>query len=94
MRRIILLSAFCLAGCAQGNLQSTAARPLTPPAVQQAYYSPYAAYGSAPAIWQPPVANRAGSIVKPSDPADQAGRPDYENAPWSVAKLAAKAGTF
>ncbi|WP_336718590.1 hypothetical protein [Asaia bogorensis] len=40
------------------------------------------------------MATRAGTIIKPTDPIDQAERPDYEHAPWSIEHKAAQAGTF
>ncbi|MBO1326293.1 hypothetical protein K2X14_14110 [Acetobacter sp. TBRC 12305] len=83
-----------LTGCASGNLRSANSRPLKPPHVAHAQYDPYAAYGSAPAQWAPAVASRDGTIVKPTDPVDQADRPDYEHAAWSAQAAASKAGTF
>ncbi|MFC0500477.1 hypothetical protein [Asaia krungthepensis] len=40
------------------------------------------------------MATRAGTIIKPTDPTDQAERPDYEHGPWSIEHKAAQAGTF
>jgi hypothetical protein len=54
------------------------------PPVRNPVYDPYAGYGTANATWQPPVFNRDGTIVKPAEPALQADRPDYENAPWAT----------
>ncbi|WP_336764107.1 hypothetical protein [Asaia sp. VD9] len=64
------------------------------PYVSNRYNDPYAAYGSTPVIWKPAIATRSGTIVKPTDPVDQAERPDYEHAPWSVEHRASQAGTF
>ena len=96
MKRLALLGGLALAvsGCSHGNLTSASGRPLKPPAVRQALYDPYAPYGSVPARWKPAVATRAGNIVKPPDPVDQADRPDYEGASWSVGSQSGRAGTF
>lgn len=83
-----------LSGCAHGNLHSANDRPLEPPPVRQAQYDPYASYGSSPARWSAAVASREGSIVRPTDPVDQADRPDYEHAKWAVSQVAGRAGTF
>ena len=83
-----------LCGCAHGNLHTGSSRPLKPPKVAQTLYDPYATYGSAPARWSPSVGSYEGSIVKPNDPVDQAGRPDYEQAKWSVQHATEQAGTF
>jgi hypothetical protein len=40
--------------------------------------------GDADAIWQPPVADREGTIVKPEEPATDFDRPDYEAVPWAT----------
>ncbi|MFT8948677.1 MAG: hypothetical protein ABF876_19630 [Acetobacter aceti] len=96
MKQVVLLVGLALAvsGCSHRNLTSASSRPLRPPAVRQALYDPYAPYGSVPARWKPAVASRAGNIVKPTDPADQVDRPDYEGASWSVRNISSKAGTF
>lgn len=96
MRGFIPLLAFMLAlsGCAHGNLRSANDRPLKPPPVRQAQYNPYASYDSSPAHWSPSVASREGTIVRPTDPADQGNRPDYEHAKWAVSQVAGRAGTF
>ncbi|MFT9166504.1 hypothetical protein [Komagataeibacter saccharivorans] len=96
MKQVVLLGGLALAvsGCSHGNLTSASSRPLRPPAVRQALYDPYAPYGSVPARWKSPVASREGTIVKPTDPTDQADRPDYEGASWSVGNMSSKAGTF
>jgi hypothetical protein len=54
------------------------------PSVKHPLYDPYAAYGQANATWRPPVINRAGTIVRPSDPSVEQGRPDYEHAQWAT----------
>jgi len=33
-------------------------------------------------------------LGRPRDPVIEAGRPDYENAPWSINQQGKKAGTF
>jgi hypothetical protein len=67
-------------------------------AVKHPLYDPYAAYGQANATWRPPVVNRAGTIVKPSDPSVDEGRPDYEHAQWATgaagSSTLAPPGTF
>lgn len=88
------LALLSLSACAEGNLHTGASRPLKPPKVAQALYDPYAPYGSSPANWSPSVGSYDGSIVKPSDPVDQADRPDYEHAKWSVNQASDHAGTF
>ena len=89
MRRalaVIPLILFGLAGCSDGpNVKS--AKDYTAPAapsVRSPLYNPYAAYGQANATWTPQVFNRDGTIVKPEEPASQAGRPAYEFAPWAT----------
>jgi hypothetical protein len=83
---LIFISALNLAGCATPpNVKppnSHNAPP--PPQIKNTYYDPYAAYGSANATWVPPVIDRQGTIVKPTDPSTQgANRPDYEHAQWA-----------
>jgi len=82
---IITLVAGLLAACSSGNVKSANdySPPPAPP-VRNPIYDPYAAYGTANATWQPPVFNRDSTIVKPTEPASQADRPDYENAPWAT----------
>lgn len=94
--RIVLLSlVLCsLAGCAHGNLHTGSSRPIKPPKVAQSLYDPYAPYGSTPARWAPSTGTYDGSIVKPADPVDQSGRPDYEHAQWSINHSVEQAGTF
>ncbi len=71
--------------------------PKAPP-VRHPLYDPYAAYSQANATWRPPVINRAGTLVKPYDPAVEQGRPDYEHAEWATGAAGgstpAPAGTF
>jgi hypothetical protein len=71
--------------------------PRAPP-VKHPLYDPYPAYGQANATWRPPVINRAGTIVKPLDPAVELGRPDYEHSDWATGAAGASAlappGTF
>ncbi|WP_158803490.1 hypothetical protein [Acidisoma sp. L85] len=54
------------------------------PRVKHPLYGPYAGYGQANATWRPPVVNRAGTVVKPSDPSVDEERPDYEHAQWAT----------
>lgn len=74
-----------LTACSSGNVRApdTYAR-VTPPPVANPYYDPYPAYGTANATWQPPVYDRSGTIVKPTDPSTQSSRPVYEDAPWAT----------
>ena len=90
----LLACMLALSGCAHGNLRSANDRPLKPPTVRQAQYDPYASYGSTPAHWSPSVASREGTIVRPTDPADQTDRPDYEHAKWAVSQTVGRAGIF
>jgi len=74
-----------LAACASGNVRSADSyHAPSPPPVQHPHYDPHAAYGQANATWQPPVIDRAGTIVRPSEPSTQNSRPDYEHAPWAT----------
>ncbi|NIE81434.1 hypothetical protein [Asaia sp. As-1742] len=82
-----------LAGCAAGNIRSAPRRGPAPPPVAHALFDPYAPYASAPVIWKPTVAPRM-QLGRPRDPVIEAGRPDYENAPWSINQQGKKAGTF
>lgn len=81
----LVILATSLAACSSGNVRApdTYAR-VAPPAVANPYYDPYSAYGTANATWQPPVYDRAGTIVKPTDPSIQASRPAYEDSPWAT----------
>src|ERR1700738_2358733 len=73
-----------LAACDHGNVKSAADYdPPPPPPITHPAYNPYAAYGEANAIWQPPVVDRSGGIVKPEEPATEWSRPNYEGAPWA-----------
>lgn len=95
MMRATVMASVALAGCAHGNIRSEASyRGPKPPPVRHPLYDPYASYGAAPATWRPAVAAREGTIIKPSDPADQSERPDYEHATWSTNSLAKNDGTF
>jgi len=81
----VTLAASLLAACSTGNVKSANDySPPPAPLLRNPVYDPYAAYGAAKATWQPPVFNRDGTIVKPSEPASQADRPDYEYAPWAT----------
>lgn len=74
-----------LAACASGNVRSPGDyNAVRSPPVLIPFYDPYAAYGEANAIWRPPVADRNGTIVKPSEPSTQRTRPNYEAAPWAT----------
>lgn len=84
-----------LCGCVHPNVASPGSiHGPQAPYVANRYNDPFAAYGSAPVIWKPAIATRAGTIIKPTDPTDQAERPNYENAPWSIEHKASQAGTF
>jgi hypothetical protein len=88
MRRpslLLPLLAACLGACSSGNVKSAKdyTAPAAPP-VRHPIYNPFAAYGEAKAIWQPPVFDRDGTIVKPAEPASQFDRPNYEFAPWAT----------
>jgi hypothetical protein len=95
----ILSSAAVLSACSSGNLKTSADydAPAAPP-VLHPNYDPYAAYGRANATWQPPVADRNGTIVKPHEPSTSLDRPDDEHAPWAIgagsAPSASPKGTF
>ncbi|MDB5398100.1 MAG: hypothetical protein JWQ55_118 [Rhodopila sp.] len=80
---LLLLS---LAACSTPPNVKSASDYDAPPAppVKHPQYDPYAAYGQANATWRPPVINRAGTIVKPSNPSVEQGRPDYEHAGWAT----------
>ncbi len=92
----IALACAALAGCASGNLKSASAYT-APPArhVYHPWYNPWMPYGSANATWQPTIANRWGSVVKPNDPAVTLDRPGYEHAPWATGAQGSRyTGTF
>lgn len=80
-----ILAALTLGACSGGNLKSAAdySAPAASP-VRNPVYNPYATYGMANATWTPPVVNRHGTIVRPTDPAALVGRPDYEHAEWAT----------
>ncbi len=94
---LLLLS---LAACGSGgNLKSVADYTAPPaPPIRHPLYDPGASYGEARATWRPPVADRDGGIVRPSEPATEAGRPDYEGASWATgagrSAFQAPPGTF
>lgn len=60
-----------------------AALPAASP-VKQRFYDPAMPYGTANAAWAAPIYNRAGTIVRPSDPNSDSGRPDCEHAEWAT----------
>ena len=74
-----------LAACSSGNVKSARDynAPAAPP-VKDALYDPAMLYGAANATWAAPIYNRNGTIVRPSDPGVDFGRPDYEHAPWAT----------
>jgi hypothetical protein len=88
MRRAFLLLpllTLALAACASGNIKKVSDyHPPPPPPMQNPVYDPYSGYGEANAIWTPPVYDRDGTIVKPTEPSTQDGRPSYETAPWAT----------
>jgi len=95
----LALVALALTACGSGNVKS--ARDYSAPAaptVKQPFYNPAASYGSANATWVAPIYNRAGTIVRPTDPGTDTGRPDYEHAEWATGTAGgsrnAPAGTF
>jgi hypothetical protein len=95
----LVVGALTLMGCAQGNLRTPGSySALAPPAIKSPWYDPYAAYGSSFATWRPPVYDLQRTIVKPSEPASQASRPDYEDAEWATgaggASIQRPPGTF
>ena len=74
-----------LTACGSGNVKS--ARDYTAPAaphVKEPFYDPAMPYGSANATWASPIYNRAGTIVRPSDPSVDFRRQDYEHATWAT----------
>jgi hypothetical protein len=89
LRLILPIAVLPLTGCASPNLRKPDSyhAPAAPP-IQQFFYNPFAAYGSANATWAPPVFDRNGTIVKPVEPASQGNRPDYEHAPWATGAAA------
>jgi hypothetical protein len=103
MRRavaLLILLPIGLGACTDGP-NVTSAKDYTAPAappVRNPLYDPYAAYGETNATWTPPVFNRDGTIMKPSEPASQSDRPGYEFAPWasgaSGGSQTAPPGTF
>ncbi len=89
-----------LTACGSGGNIKTAADygAPNPPAVRYPTYQAYAAYGQTPAIWHPPVIDRSGTIVSPTEPATSWDRPDYEGAVWAQragpSAYGGPAGTF
>jgi hypothetical protein len=81
----LISAAITLSACGGGNLKTAAdySTPAAPP-VRNPIYNPYATYGTASASWMPPVINRHGTVVRPTDPAVLVGRPDYEHAEWAT----------
>jgi hypothetical protein len=73
-------------GACTGGLNVKSAKDYSAPAappVRNPLYNPNAAYGEANATWTPPVFNRDGTIMKPTEPASQSDRSGYEFAPWA-----------
>jgi hypothetical protein len=100
-RNLILFGfmVYALAGCASPNVKTPGQYASAPaPVVKSKYYNPFAAYGSSNATWAPPVLDRWGTVVKPTDPATSWTRPDYEAAPWASgaqpSPYGGPAGTF
>ena len=88
-----------LTACSSGNVKSAHDYDApAAPTVQNPLYDPYMPYGTANATWAAPIYNRAGTIVRPSDPGIDHGRPPYEQAPWAMGaegrNVFAPPGTF
>lgn len=87
MRHLVILvpALMGISACSGGNLKSAGdySAPAAPP-VRHAVYNPFAPYGSSNATWTPPVNDRRGTIVRPSDPSISSSRPDYEHADWAT----------
>ena len=82
---LIGVLATALAACSSGNVKSASDyHAPAPPPVKNPLYDPYTPYGAANATWAAPIYNRAGTIVHPSDPGADQGRPPYEQAPWAT----------
>ncbi len=82
----LLLTAglLALSSCDHGNVKPVSSYSAPPaPATRNPTFNPYAPYGDANATWEPPTFNQDGTIVKPTEPSSQAGRPPYEFAPWA-----------
>ncbi|GLQ63989.1 hypothetical protein [Gluconobacter cerinus] len=77
------ITLLALAACS-GNVSADHGHGPKPPPFKHARYEPGAAYGSARAVWAPPVYDRQGHIVKVEDPRNSGGREDYEHAAWAV----------
>ena len=82
---LFALIAIALPACGSGNVKSAPdySAPAAPP-VKQPFYDPAASYGSANSTWAAPIYNRAGTIVRPTDPGTDTGRADYEHAEWAT----------
>lgn len=88
-----------LVGCSSGNLKSSKNYdPPAAPPITRAEYDAYTPCGQVNALWQPPVADRAVTIVRPDEPSVSIDRPDYEGAPWATGTMgnnqSKPAGTF
>lgn len=84
-----------LIGCSGGNVHPPSYYGSAPAAsVRNEAYDPTMPYGSAPAIWAPVVASRSGTVIRPADPSNGVGRPDYEHAPWMNPTGSSPMGTF
>ena len=99
MRALFVLASLSvpLAACDHGNIRPVSSyHAPKPPPVRNPSYDPNASYGEANATWLAPVYNRDGTVVKPSEPASQADRPNYEDAPWATGASGGgpNAGTF
>lgn len=87
MRKSFLLLAglVALSACDDGNVKPVGSYSAPPaPTIRNPSFNPYAPYGDANATWEPPMFNQDGTVVKPSEPSTQAGRPPYEFAPWAT----------
>lgn len=85
MQTVLMTLIASLVACSSGNIKSTKdyTAPAAPP-VRNPTYNPSSPYGEANAVWQPPVFNRDGTIVRLIEPSSQSGRPSYETAPWAT----------
>jgi len=80
-----LVASAILSACHSGNLKSAAEYdPPSAPPVIHPEFDPYAPYGQANATWRPPVADRNGTIAKPTEPLSGSDRPDYEHSHWAT----------
>lgn len=89
-----------LGACGSGGNIKTAAdyHSPKPPSVAHPTYQPFAAYGQTSAIWHPPVIDRSGTILRPSDTSTSWDRPNYEGSGWAQtaapSPYGGPAGTF